>query len=170
MVVEARLRAELPLLRPVQFLSQRHFMPMPDRLDLNPRLRRILPRPMLQAVESVSGAYYISIDHLHHGATQFAARYQGRPTFGLMQELFARWQARFPRLGPGGHFELVDEFAERLGLKRLCQWQYFPATPALAAGVEACGSDESMREKMFKPEAPSVPQPPNAAPRLVFSP
>jgi len=138
MVVEARLRAELPLLRPVQFLSQRHFMPMPDRLDLNPRLRRILPRPMLQAVEAVSGAYYLSIDHLHHGATQFAARYQRRPTFGLMQELFAVFQARFPGLGPGGHFELVDEFAELLGLTGLCQWQYFPAPPVLAAGLEAC--------------------------------
>ena len=153
MVVEARLRAELPLLRPVQFLSQRHFMPMPDRLDLNPRLRRILPRPMLQAVEAVSGAYYISIDHLHHGATQFAARYQRRPTFGLMQELFARWQARFPRLGPGGHFELVDEFAERLGLKGLCQWLYFPATPALVAGIEACATGETTRRTMPIPSS-----------------
>ena len=159
MVVEARLRAELPLLRPVQCLSLGHFLSMPDRLDFKPMLRRILPRPLLQAVEAVIGSSYLSIDHLHHGATQFAARYQTRPTFGLMQELVTHWQARFPRLGPGGHFELVDEFAERLGLKRLCQWQYFPAAPALAPGIEASGSDGRMRETMSEPEDPAMPHP-----------
>jgi hypothetical protein len=90
------------------------------------------------------------------GATQFAARYETRPTFGLMQELFARWQARFPRLGPGGHLELVDEFAERLGMKGLCQWHYLPATPALAARIEACATGETTRETMSEPENPSV--------------
>jgi hypothetical protein len=157
MVVEARLCAELPLLRPVQFLSLRHFLSMPDRLDSKPMLRRVLPRPLLQAVEAVVGASYLAIDHLLHGATEFAGRYQTRPTFGWMQELLALWQARFPRLGPGGHFELVDEFAERLGLKALCHWHYFPATSALSGGVEACLSDGTMREALSEPEDPSVP-------------
>ena len=154
MVVEARLRAELPILAPVQFLSHRHFLPKPDPLDLNPMLRRFLPHPLLQGVEALVGAFYLLADHLYGGATDFAARYQTRPAFGLMQNLFTHWQARFPDMGPGGHFDLVDEFAARLGMEGLCGWRYFPegATPAPRAKV--CAAVQPTKEPLPEPDNP----------------
>jgi hypothetical protein len=152
MVVEARLRTELPILAPVQFLSHRHFLPMPDALDVNPMLRRVLPRPLLQGVEALIGAFYLLADHLHGGATDFAARYKTRPTFRLMEKLVTHWQARFPHLGPGGHFDLVDEFAAQLGMQGLCGWRYFPAAPAPAAHTEACAAVEPPKEPMPEPD------------------
>jgi len=153
-VVETRMRAELPILAPVQFLSHRHFLPMPDALDLNPMLRRVLPRPLLQGVEALIGAFYLLADHLHGGATDFAARYKTRPTFRLMEKLVTHCEARFPDLGPGGHFDLVDEFAAQLGMQGLCGWRYFPAPPAPAAHTEAYAAVEPTKEPMPEPENP----------------
>ncbi len=154
MVVEARLRAELPILAPAQFLSDQHFLPRPDPLDLNPMLRRLLPRALLQGVEALIGAFYLLADHRHGGVTDFAARYKTRPAFGLMQELFRHCQARFPDLGPGGHFELVDEFAERLGMEGLCGWRYFPRGLAPAAPAEVCAAVLPTQEPMPEPDNP----------------
>jgi tetratricopeptide (TPR) repeat protein len=153
-VVEARLRAELPILAPAQFLSDRHFLAMTDALDLNPMLRRVLPRPLLQGVEALIGAHYLLADQRHSGATDFAARYKTRPTFRLMEKLVTRWQARFPDLGPGGHFDLVDEFAAQLGMQGLCGWRYFPKARAPAAHTEAYAAVEPTKEPMPEPDNP----------------
>jgi tetratricopeptide (TPR) repeat protein len=152
MVVEARLRTDLPILAPAQFLSHRHFLAMPDRLDLNPMLRRVLPRPLLQGVEALIGAHYLLADQRHSGATDFAARYKTRPTFRLMEKLVTHWQARFPDLGPGGHFDLADEFAARLGMEGLCGWRYFPAAPAPATRIEVCAAVEPTQEQVPEPD------------------
>jgi tetratricopeptide (TPR) repeat protein len=154
MVVEARLRTELPILAPAQFLSHRHFLPKPDSLDLNPLVRRVLPRPWLQGVEALIGAFRLLADHLHGGATDFAARYKTRPTFRLMEKLVTHCEARFPDLGPGGHFDLVDEFAAQLGMQGLCGWRYFPAPPAPAAHTEEYAAVEPTKEPMPEPENP----------------
>lgn len=154
MVVEARLRTDLPILAPVQFLSHRHFLAMPDALDINPMLRRVLPRPLLQGVEALIGAFYLLADHLHGGATDFAARYKTRPTFDLMQDLFRHCQARFADLGPGGHFDLVDEFAARLGMEGLCGWRYFPEGLAPATRAKVCAAFEPTMEPMPEPDNP----------------
>ena len=153
MVVEARLRTDLPILAPAQFLSHRHFLPMPDRLDLNPAFRRVLPHPLLQGVEALIGAFRLLADHLHGGATDFAGRYKTKPAFGLMQKLFTHWQARFPDLGPGGHFDLADEFAARLGMEGLCGWRHFPAS-APAARTQVCAAVEPTQEPMPEPDKP----------------
>jgi hypothetical protein len=157
MVVEARLRTELPILAPAEFHSYRHFLPMPDWLDLNPLVRRVLPRPLLQGVEALIGAFRLLADHLHGGATDFAARYMTRPTSGLIQELFRHCQARVPDLGPGGHFDLVDEVAARLGVEGLCGWRYITAAPARAAWTEVCANVEPTKEPMPEPENPQCP-------------
>jgi hypothetical protein len=159
MVVEARLRAELPILAPAQFLSDRHFLPMPDPLDLNPMLRRLLPRALLQGVEALIGAFYLLADHRHGGATDFAARYKTRPAFGLMQKLFSHWKARFPDLGAGGHFDLVDEFADRLGMEGLCGWRYFPAGRTPAARAEACAAVGPTKTPIPEPDNPVLRMP-----------
>jgi hypothetical protein len=85
--------------------------------------RLIIQVTMLDAAGAVRG------DHLHHGITEFPAPYRARPTVGLSQELFRHWKARFPHLGLGQHYELVDDFARMLDLKGLYGWRVIPEPP-----------------------------------------
>jgi hypothetical protein len=86
-------------------------------LSLLPALRRS-GAPIIQ-VAMMDAAGPLRGDHLLQGTTELSAPYRVKPTVGLSQELFRHRQARFPHLGLGQHYELVDDFARILDLEGL---------------------------------------------------
>lgn len=126
MLVESRLRGQMPVLSPAQFRSMRYYEGRLNTVDQHPELRLTLPRSLLRAAMALAGAFAIFADHLHPGATQFSAPYRPKPSFAVSQELFAFWTSRFPHLGPGDHYALVEEFAARLGMQGMFEWRAVP--------------------------------------------
>jgi hypothetical protein len=49
-------------------------------------------------------------------------------TFGASEKLWQHWQSRFPKLGPGDEYDLVDDFATMLGLKDWYEWKPDPGS------------------------------------------
>ena len=119
LLVETRLRAQLPILAPAQFLALRHLMAGSRGLDENADLRRVLPRPLWRALLAMDGALRVFWDERFGGATEFAARSRTLPTFELSLRLVRQWEANSAQFRPRDHYGLVDGFATLLGLEGL---------------------------------------------------
>jgi hypothetical protein len=79
-----------------------------------------------------------------------ASRYKKLEPFGLSQRLFQHWQARFPQLGPGDEYALVDEFGDMLGLRGWFGWRNDPGTHAVTAPPlkEGTTNPDLLRQKL----------------------
>jgi len=140
MMIETQLRERLPVLRAAQFES---LMLMADeawQISTNPEIGEVTPPIIMRANMALNGAFALFLDHLFRGASDVASRFKKSETFGLSQRLFQLWQARFPQLGPGDEYALVDEFGEMLGLRGWFGWKDDPGahkakTPALKEGT-----------------------------------
>jgi Flp pilus assembly protein TadD len=129
MVIEARLRERFPTLSDMHFLSMRTITMRDIRIGKNAAVRQTMPRFVRQANLALGGAYALLVDHLYPGPTNYAAAYQGEESFSVAQQLFRHWQNRFPQLGPGDEYALVDEFGDILGLTGCFEWRIDPGTP-----------------------------------------
>jgi len=119
LLAETRLRAQLPILAPAQFLALRHLIAGSRGLDENADMRRVLPRPLWLAVLAMDGALRVFWDERLGGAAEFAVRSRTLPTFDLSLRLLRQWEANSAQLRRGNHHRLVDEFATLLGLEGL---------------------------------------------------
>ena len=125
-MIEHRLAAELPALRPVQVLSLVQLATEARTATLNPEIRRITPARILRAVSAFNGAQALHLDELSGGATRAWEPYRRLETAALSAQLWAHWQQRQPGLSPGDDYDLVDEFANMVGLRDWYIWQPDP--------------------------------------------
>jgi tetratricopeptide (TPR) repeat protein len=123
MLIETRLRERMPGLSAVQFVALRMGAREALESQSNPKILEVTPKLILRAGTALNGAYSLFLDHLYHGATDYAQAYQRSESFTMSQRLFRHWQARFPRLGPGDEYTLVDEFADMVGLRGWYEWK-----------------------------------------------
>ena len=70
LLIERRLDAELPVLRPLQILSLVQLATEARTATLNPEIRQVTPRRILHAVGACNGAQALFLDHLSGGATR----------------------------------------------------------------------------------------------------
>ena len=126
MVIETALRASMPSLSHAQFLSVRLFALEAWESDSSAEGRELLPRSILRSTLALNGAYALFLDDLFRGATAYAANYRKEETFATSEKLFRHWQSRFPQLGPGDEYGIVDDFASMLGLKDWYEWKLDP--------------------------------------------
>ena len=140
LLIERRLDAELPALRPLQILSLVRLATEARTGTMNPEIRQVTPPRILRAVGACNGAQALFLDHLSGGATRAWAPYRRLETAELSEKLWRHWQQRQPALTPGDEYDLVDEFADLVGLREWYVWKPDPGEPlaALSArGVEA---------------------------------
>jgi hypothetical protein len=64
----------------------------------------------------------LCLDELFSGATNFSVAYKQFDTFPMSQRLLEHWKSRYEKLGPGDEYELVDEFADIVGLRGWYEW------------------------------------------------
>jgi tetratricopeptide (TPR) repeat protein len=123
MIIERYIRNSLSVLEPAQFLSLRDMAFETWKTNSNPDIRRVTPRRIVQASLALNGAWSLFLDYLFDGATDFASLYRNFDTFPLSQRLFSRWLERSESLEPGDEYDLVDEFAEMIGLRGWYEWK-----------------------------------------------
>ena len=145
MLIERRLDAEMPALRPLQILSLVQLASEARTATLNPEIRQATPRRILHAVGACNGAQALFLDHLSDGATRAWAPYRRLETAELSEKLWRHWQQRQPALTPGDEYDLVDEFADLVGLRDWYVWQPDP-------GDQKPTADEPVLEGTTNPE------------------
>ncbi len=150
LLIERRLDAELPALRPLQILSLVQLANEARTGTLNPEIRKMTPQRILRAVVACNGAQALFLDHLSDGATRAWAPYRRLETAELSEKLWRHWQQRQPALTPGDEYDLVDEFADLVGLRDWYAWKPDPGDQQPAAdepGREGTSNPELLRAK-----------------------
>lgn len=151
-IIEHYLRERIPDLRHAQFVSLGKMADEAARSTMNPEVRKLTPRKILEATTALNGAYAILLDEFNERATNFAAVYQKQDTFGLSQKLADHWRTRHRQLGPGDEYNLVDEFADMLGLRGWYEWKPDTGAPVSAGATtnekpEGTTNPELLKEK-----------------------
>lgn len=146
LLIERRLDAELPALRPLQILSLVQLATEARTATLNPEIRQVTPRRILHAVGACNGAQALFLDHLSGGATRAWAPYRRLETAELSEKLWRHWQQRQPALAPGDEYDLVDELADLVGLRDWYAWKPDPGDQQPTA------ADDVVREGTSNPE------------------
>ena len=145
MLIERRLDAEMPALRPLQILSLVQLASEARAATINPEIRRLTPPRILRATSAFNGAQALLLDDLSGGATRCWSPYQRLETAELSEKLWRHWQQRQPALTPGDEYDLVDEFADLVGLRDWYVWQPDP-------GDQPPTDDEPVLEGTSNPE------------------
>ena len=123
MIIETSLRDSMPSLSAAQFLSVRLMALEAWEADNNAANRERTPRLILRSTLALNGAYALFLDDLFRGATSYSSNYRKLETFAMSEKLFRHWQTRFPQLGHGDEYAVVDDFASMLGLKDWYEWK-----------------------------------------------
>jgi Tfp pilus assembly protein PilF len=122
MLIERHLRETFPPLRPCQFLSVRSMANDALKVNLNRDILKVTPRKIYLSVLAMNGAYCLELDRIFAGATAFADPYRKFDNFAVARRLHDHWTSRANSLAPGDEYDLVDEFAELLGIRGWFEW------------------------------------------------
>lgn len=144
MLIEAHLHRESPKLQASQFLSLAVLAREAAQASMDSDIRRQLPRHITYASAALNGATALFLDRLYAGATTYADVYRGLDSFPVSQQLLSILDDRSPSLAPGDEYELVDAWADVLGLQGWYGWRPddevdpmpVDAQPAEAGGPE----------------------------------
>lgn len=123
LIIEYYLRERISALQHAQFVSLGKMAVDAAQSTMHPEVRKITPRKILEATTALNGAYAILLDEFNERATNFTAVYQKHDAFALSKKLASHWRTRRRQLGPGDEYNLVDEFADMLGLRSWYEWK-----------------------------------------------
>ena len=117
MLFDSQIRDKIPDLRPLQLVAL---------CSLHRQLHQLwppaIPSPMHARATALAGLAALFLDHLSGGVTDFAAHYQHLDGFELSGKLWDYWRAKSPAMQPGDESDVVDGFAEILGLGGTYEW------------------------------------------------
>ncbi len=147
LLIERRLAAELPALRPLQLLSLGQLAHEARAAWANPEIRRITPARILRATAAINGVHALALDHLSGGATRAWGHHRATETAALSLQLWQLWQPRAATLAPGDEYDLVDAFAALLGLGEWYAWRADPGDPTPAASAAVSDDDAAAAEE-----------------------
>jgi Flp pilus assembly protein TadD len=121
--VETRILQEMPVLASQQFLALTTLKESQWTGFETQQLSRLMPARYLRALVGLYGVHALFIDSLCPGASECAAKYRNGDGFDLAQKLWRHWQTKAKALQPGDEYDLVDEFADILGLRGSYDWR-----------------------------------------------
>lgn len=154
MLIETRLRQRIPSISASQFIALR--MGVQEALESNthPKVLEVTPKVILRAGLALNGAYCLFVDHFYRGATNYAAHYQRSEGFSVSQRLFQHWLSRSTQLCPGDEYDLVDEFADMVGMRGWYEWKLDPGTHDVTAPPRREGTTNP--ELLKRKQTPAV--------------
>ncbi len=149
MRIETLLHREQPALRPAQFVSLHRLAGEALAATTHPEIRKVTPPKVLRATTALNGAAALFLDDFTHGATDFWTHYRQLDGAGTAPRLFQLWKDRRDALQPGDEYDLVDAFADILGLRGWYEWKPDPGTHEVTEAPEKEGTTnpELLRQK-----------------------
>jgi hypothetical protein len=124
LIVESRIHDRLPDLAPAQFLAMaRYLSDSPDPADgLNHQ--HITPPNLIRIGAALNSLLARLHGSLFAGTSPFPLLYLGTEVEPLASQLWTRWEAAAPSLGPGDERRLIDAFADLVGLRKTYEWTF----------------------------------------------
>lgn len=154
MIIERKIRSEFPALKHAQFLSLRQLAEEARNVNNDPMLRKFTPKKIMLASLALNGAYALFLDDLFQGATEFASPFVNEESFMTSQRLYDHWLSRSIFLPPGAEYQLIDEFADILGLSQFYEWK---DDPMYEAGSEQSQQPSGViNEPLLEAKAPAA--------------
>jgi len=149
MWIETLLHREVPALRHAQFVSLHRLASEALAATTHPEILKVTPPKVLRATTALNGAAALFLDDFTHGATDFWTHYQRLEGANLSPRLFQLWKDRRDSLQPGDEYDLVDAFADLLGVRGWYEWKPDPGTHEVteAPAKEGTTNPELLREK-----------------------
>ncbi len=149
MWIETLLHREMPALRHAQFVSLHRLAGEALAATTHPEIRKVTPPKVLRALTALNGTAALFLDDFTHGATDFWTNYARLDGANLSPRLLALWKDRRDALQPGDEYDLVDAFADVLGLCGWYEWKPDPGTHEVteAPAKEGTTNPELLREK-----------------------
>ena len=143
MVLESRLFNRHPRLRRAQLVSLDVTSKRALAAVTNPEIQKSTPRFVYRAVTSMNCAYALFIDTLFAGRTSFADAY---PSAALTtaRKLLALWRETMTDYRPGAEYDLVDGFAELLGMNEWFEWK---TDESQSSAPEGAANPELLKQK-----------------------
>lgn len=124
MIIEARLRRELPALAEAQWLSLDLLAREAVSVTCHPEIRKLAPQAILKVNDSLNAAMAMFLKDLSGGAIDHVEAYRpfnclkpAERLYGLYREVASR------NPDAGSEYDLVDAFADVLGVRDWYVWQ-----------------------------------------------
>ena len=149
MLIETYLHREMPSLRHAQIVSLARLAQEALAATTHPEIRKLTPPKILRATVALNGAAALFVDEFSGGATEFWPKYQRLDGANVSPRLIQLWKDRCDTLGAGDEYDLVDSFAELLGLRGWYEWKADPGTHDVQQEPvrEGTTNPELLREK-----------------------
>lgn len=149
MWIETLLHRDMPALRHAQFVSLHRLAGEALAATIHPEIRKLTPPKVLRALTALNGASALFFDDFTNGATDYWSNYQRLDGANLSPRLFQLWKDRRDSLQPGDEYDLVDAFADLLGLRGWYEWEPDPGTHEVteASVKEGTTNPELLRQK-----------------------
>ena len=149
MWIETLLHREMPALRHAQFVSLHRLAGEALAATTHSEIRKLTPPKVLRASTALNGAAALFLDDFTHGATDFWAQYQRLDGANVSPRLFQLWIDRRDAFQPGDEYDLVDAFADLLGLRGWYEWKPDPGTHEVTevSTREGTTNPELLRQK-----------------------
>lgn len=124
MLIDYRLSRNCPELRNSQFVSL-HLLYYEETIPVltSPEIKATTPKQIYRANIAMNCAAALFVDHLYQGKTDYSGAYRQSNVYSKGEKLFDLWQQTAKYFEPGYEYELVDQFAQVLGLQGLYQWK-----------------------------------------------
>jgi tetratricopeptide (TPR) repeat protein len=123
LLIEKNLYNKYPLLRPAQFISLAMLATQAQDSVTKPKIREQMPEHIVFASSALNGATALFLDKLWKGKTCYTEPYRNFDSFSASHELFSFLEDRIEKMKPGEEYEIVDVWAEKLGIQDWYQWQ-----------------------------------------------
>lgn len=132
MVIEQRLRRELPALADAQLLSLDKLAQEAIGVTSNQEIRKLTPERIQSVNDTLNAATALFVRDLSDGAIDHVAAYKPFHCLQKAERLYATYRNAAARnIGPGEEYDLVDEFATQLGVRGWYVWR-----PDIGAGQD----------------------------------
>jgi hypothetical protein len=123
MLIERRIADDFPEISEVQFCGVAQLAHDALTVTMRKDLRDFVPPTLQRINDTLNGTYALFVDELFGNATAFAANYRSMPTFSSSQELYAKFKDLSTHFSPGDEYELVDAYAQALGIRDWYDWK-----------------------------------------------
>jgi tetratricopeptide (TPR) repeat protein len=149
MLIETLIQREIPVLGHTQFVSLHRLAAEAVMATTQPEIRKLTPPKVLRALSALNGTSALFLDDFTGSATDFWKYYQRLDGANLSRELFQLWKDRSDSFEPGDEYDLVDTFADVLGLREWYEWKPDPGPHQITEPPDKEGSTnpELLRQK-----------------------
>jgi Flp pilus assembly protein TadD len=124
MIIEARLRREMPTVADAQWLSLDALAREAITVTRNPEVRSLSPQIILKVNDTLNAAMALFLRDLSGGAIDYVEAYRPLNCLKQAERIYGLYQAAVSRgLTAGNEYDLVDAFAAELGVRDWYVWQ-----------------------------------------------